>query len=96
MPSFSQARDLFRMQREAKRIKKELSSIHVEAEADGVKVVVSAEMEVISVEIADTTPRERVPNLIKDAMNRAMKKAQVVSAEKMQGLMGQMGMPTGS
>ncbi len=84
------------MQREAKRIKKELSSIHVEAEADGVKVVVSAEMEVISVEIADTTPRERVPNLIKDAMNRAMKKAQVVSAEKMQGLMGQMGMPTGS
>ncbi len=83
------------MQREAKRIKKELSNIHVEAEAEGVKVVVSAEMEVIAVEIAESTPRDRIPYLIKDAMNRAMKKAQVVSAEKMQGLMGQMGMPTG-
>jgi DNA-binding protein YbaB len=96
MPSFSQARDLFRMQREAKRIKKELSNIHVEAEAEGVKVVVSGEMEIISVEIAETTPRERIPHLLKDAMNRALKKAQVVSSEKMQGLMGQMGMPTGA
>ncbi len=96
MVSFSQARDMFRMQREAKRIKKELANIHVEAEAGdmhaGVKVVVSAEMEVVSIEIYPGTPIERVPALIKDAFNRAIKKAQVVSAEKMQALMGDMGM----
>ncbi|MDD4318772.1 MAG: YbaB/EbfC family nucleoid-associated protein [Candidatus Peribacteraceae bacterium] len=94
MVSFSQARDMFRLQREAKRVKKELSKIYVEAEASGVKVVVNAEMEVISVEIADDVPREKIPALITDAFNRAVKKAQVVSAEKMQGIMGEMGMPT--
>ncbi|MEK7219023.1 MAG: YbaB/EbfC family nucleoid-associated protein [Patescibacteria group bacterium] len=95
MVSFSQARDMFRLQREAKKVKKELRSIHVEAEAQGVKAVVSAEMEVVSVVIAADVPRERIPALLVDALNRAMKKAQVVSAEKMQGIMGEMGMPTG-
>jgi DNA-binding protein YbaB len=92
MVSFSQAKDMFRLQREAKRIKKELKNIHVEAEASGVKVVVNAEMEVISIEIAPEVPRESIPALIKDALNRATKKAQIVSAEKMQGIMGEMGM----
>jgi DNA-binding protein YbaB len=94
MVSFSQMKDMYRLQREAKKIKQELSKIYVEAEASGVKVVVNAEQEVISVEIADTVDRARIPELIKDAMNRALKKAQVVAAEKMQGIMGQMGLPT--
>ncbi len=94
MSSMKQARDLFRMQREAKKIRKELKNIHVEAEADGVKVVVSGEQEIISIDIAPEVPREKIGSLTKDALNRAMKKAQVVSAEKMQALMGDMGMPT--
>jgi DNA-binding protein YbaB len=94
MISFSQAKDMFRLQREAKKVKKELSKIYVEAEASGVKVTVNAEMEVIAIEIGADVPRESIPALIKDAMNRALKKAQVVSAEKMQGIMGEMGMPT--
>jgi len=95
MISFGQAKDMFRLQREAKRVKKELRSIHVEAEASGVKVVVTAEMEVVSVEIGLDVPREKIPALLIDALNRALKKAQVVSAEKMQGVMGEMGLPTG-
>ena len=95
MVSFSQAKDMFRLQREAKKVKKELSKIHVEAEASGVKVVVSAEQEIISIEIAESVPREQIPALLKDALNRAMKKAQVYAAEKMQGVMSQMGLPTG-
>ncbi len=95
MVSFSQAKDMFRLQREAKKVKKELRNVHVEAEASGVKVVVNAEMEVISIEIAESVAVASVPSLMKDALNRALKKAQVVSAEKMQGIMGEMGMPTG-
>jgi DNA-binding protein YbaB len=97
MVSFSQARDMLRLQREAKRIKKELKNIHVEAEASGVKVVVSGEQEVVDITIAPEVTREQLPALLKDALNRASKKAQVVSAEKMQGIMGQMGlaMPEG-
>lgn len=87
-----QARDMFKLQKQAKKIKKELKNIHVEAEAEGVLVVVNAEQEIISIEISEDTPRENIPALLKDALNRAMKKAQVVAAEKMQAVMGQMGM----
>jgi DNA-binding protein YbaB len=95
MPSFSQMKDLYQMQRDAKRVKKELKSIHVEAEAEGVLVVVTAEQEIVSITIGDDVPRERIAALVMDAMNRALKKAQVVAAERMQGIMKQMGIPTG-
>lgn len=95
MPSFGQMKDLYKIQRDAKRVKKELKNIHVEAEADGVKVVVSADQEIVDIIIADYVPRERIGALVMDAMNRATKKAQVVAAERMQGIMQQMGLPAG-
>lgn len=95
MSSFSQMKDMYRIQKEAKRVKKELKQVHVEAEAEGVKVVVDGEQEIVSIEIAETVSRDRIPALVKDALNRAMKKAQVYAAEKMQGVMSQMGLPTG-
>ncbi|MEI8230623.1 MAG: YbaB/EbfC family nucleoid-associated protein [Candidatus Peregrinibacteria bacterium] len=94
MPSFSQLKDMFRVQREAKKVKKELKRIQVEAEARGVKVIVSADMEVLSIEIAPDVPRESIAGLVLDCLNRALSKAQIVSAEKMQGVMGEMGFPT--
>jgi DNA-binding protein YbaB len=92
MTSFKQAKDMFKLQKEAKKIKKELKNIHVEAEAEGVVVTVNAEQEIISITIADDVDRARIPELLKDALNRSLKKAQVVATEKMQGVMGQMGM----
>lgn len=92
MTSFSQAKDMFKLQQQAKKIKKELKNIHVEAESEGVTVVVNAEQEVISIDIPEGTPPEKLPALLKDCLNRAMKKAQVVAAEKMQAVMGKMGM----
>ena len=83
------------MQKEAKRVKKQLKSIHVEAEAEGVTVVVSGEQEVMTITIEDHVPRERIPELTKNAFNRAMKKSQVIAAEKMQGVMGEMGLTAG-
>ncbi len=88
-------KDMFQLQREAKRVKKELKSVHVEAESQGVKVVISAEMEIIEVTVDPATPIDKVASLFMDAANRAMKKAQVVAAERMQGVMGKMGLPTG-
>jgi nucleoid-associated protein EbfC len=92
MVSFSELRNSYKFQKQAKQVQKELKNIHVEAEASGVKVTVSAGMEVISIEIAPEVLREKIPTLLVDALNRAMKKAQVVSAERMQGVMGQMGL----
>lgn len=96
MISFQKARDMFKLQRDAKRVKKELKNIHVEAEAQGVKVVVSADNEIVSIEIEENVSRENIPALLKDALNRAFKKAQIISAEKMQGVMGDLGLPTGN
>ncbi len=94
MVSLSKARDMFKLQKQAKKVKKELKKIIVEAEAQGVRVEVNAEQEIVSIEIAEDVPREKIPELLKDALNRAMSKAQVVASEKMQGIMGDMGMPT--
>lgn len=94
-PSLSQMRDMYRLQKEAKKVKKELSSIHVEAESGGVKVVVTAEQEIVSIEIADSVSREQIGAQLKDALNRALNKAQVIASERMQGVMGQLGLPTG-
>lgn len=96
MVSFSQAKDMFRIQREAKKVKKELSQIHVEAEGRYCKVVVTGEQEVYSIEIFEGASGASLAEDLKDALNRAMKKAQVVSSEKMQAIMGQMGLPTGA
>ncbi|MSR86858.1 YbaB/EbfC family DNA-binding protein [Candidatus Peribacteria bacterium] len=99
MVSFKQAKDMFRMQREAKRVKKELSNIHVEAEASSgmgsVRVVVAADQEIVSIQIDPSVPQDKIGELLKDALNRAMKKVQIISAEKMQAVMGEMGLPTG-
>lgn len=92
MTSFSQARDMFKLQKQAKKIKKELKNIHVEAESEGVVVIVNAEQEVISIEIPEGIDQAKLPALLKDCLNRAMKKAQIVAAEKMQAVMSQMGM----
>jgi len=94
MVSFKQARDMFRLQREAKRVKKELRNIHVEAESSGVKVVVSAEQTVLEIVIDSSVDRSLLPGLLTDALNRALKKAQIVSSERMQSVMGEMGLPT--
>jgi len=104
MPSLSQMKDLYKIQREAKRIKKELKNVHVEAEAGPsstiggytVKAIVSAEQEIISIEIAPEADVTRVGEWAKDALNRALKKAQVVAAERMQVIMQQMGLPAGA
>lgn len=89
-------KDMYKMQKEAKAIKKELASIHVEAEVDGVVVLVSAEQELISVQIPDemmgAENKAKLQKAIVEATKKATKKAQEIAAEKMKGIMGQMGM----
>lgn len=94
MGLLGQMGDMYKLQKEAKKIKKELAKIHVFAESDGVKVTVSCEQELLGVEILDEGILGNVKKLEKailDASNRAMKKSQQVAAEKMKSVMG--GMP---
>ena len=95
MAFLKKARDLYKAQRDMKRVKKELKNLHIQAEAQGVNVVVSAEFEVLSIEISPDVLHAEVPPRLIDALNRALKKAQVVAGEKMRGVMGDLGLPTG-
>ena len=91
MGLFGQLGDMYKLQKEAKRIKAELAKIHVFAEVNGVKVTVSGEQEVVKFEITDSavlTDARKLEKSVLDATNRAMKKAQQIAAEKMKSVMG--------
>lgn len=84
-----------KLQQEAMKIKKELENTYIEAEVDGLVVTVNGEMKVEKVEFEDTKiigDQAALEKAIMEAVNKGMKKAQEVAAEKMQGVMGSMGM----
>lgn len=92
---FEKAKNLFKLQREAKQIKKELQNIHIESELDGILVTINGEQEIISITwpemFSDTKKLQQ--SLIK-ALNKGLKKSQQIAAEKMKGVMGGLGLPT--
>lgn len=96
---FNQMKDLYKMQKQAKEMKKALKTIEVEAEEDGINVVVNAAQDIIAVEIAEHLlqpgNKKRIEKNIIAALQRANKKAQEVAAEKMKPLFGKMGLPGG-
>lgn len=91
---FGKARDIYRLQKQAKQIKKELANIHIEAETDGVVITVNGEMEVIAAQIPEEIKTAensgKLSAAIVSAANKAIKKAQEIAAEKMKGVMGEM------
>ncbi len=87
---FDKVRDIYRLQKQAKQIKKELANIHIEAEEAGVVVTVNGEMEVVKVAIPEGMAREQSEAAIVIAANKAIKKAQQIAAEKMKAVMGEM------
>ncbi|MCT4591957.1 MAG: YbaB/EbfC family nucleoid-associated protein [Candidatus Gracilibacteria bacterium] len=93
---FDKMKDLYNMQKQAKQVKKELKNIHVEAEEDGVKIVVTAEQEVISIDIAPeklgVENKAKLEKTIINVMQKATKKAQEIAAAKMRDIMGSMGL----
>lgn len=96
MSMFGQMKDMYKMQKQAKAMKKKLANIHIESEADGIKITMSADQEIVSIDIADDIMApEQKPRLVKaimEAMKKASKKAQEVSALEMREIMGNMGL----
>ena len=92
---FDKVKDVYNLQKQARQLKKELKNTHIEAEVEGVTVVIDGEQEVVSVTFSDEAaqnPKRLSENLVK-AFNKAVKKSQQIAAEKMKPLMGSMNMP---
>lgn len=90
---FDKAKNLYKLQKQAKEIKKQLKNIHIEAEVDGIIVIIDGEQEVVEVRIPENFNPATLGGKLKEAFNKAIKKSQEVAAEKMRGIMGDMGMP---
>lgn len=83
------------MQKEARKIKKQLANTHIEAEHEGVKVVINGEQEVVEVDISEETlkDKKKLEKSLLQAFNKAVKKSQQVGAEMMKDVMGDMNLP---
>ena len=88
------AKQLYKLQKEANRIKKKLKKTHIESELDGVTVVITGEQEVIKVEVTEEAKASKKfeENLAK-ALNKALKKSQEVAAAMMKDVMGDLQLP---
>ena len=98
MGMFDQAKDLYKLQKQAKQIKEELANIHIESTEGGITVVINGEQIVLSVNITAEHYQGNTAQMEKDfvvAMNKAIKKSQTIAAEKMKAIMGDMGLPGG-
>ncbi len=93
MGFLDQAKDMYKLQKQAKQIKKELKNIHIEAESDGVIVVSDGEQNFIEVKIPEALSgdNKRIAKAFVEAANKAVKKSQTIAAEKMKDVMGGLG-----
>ena len=92
---FKQAQELMKLQQQAQKIQEELSNTHIEAEVDGVVVTVDGQLKVVTTVIEDVSilnDQAKLEKAITEAVNKGMKKAQEIAAERMRGVMGQMGL----
>ena len=88
-------KDMYALQKQAKQIKKELKNLHIEAEHNGVTVIIDGQQEIVSVTISDEAMQDKrkLEESVKRAFEKALKKSQQIAAEKMKGIMGDLGLP---
>lgn len=89
-------KQLMKLQQQAKQIQSKLENLHIEAEVEGCTVVIDAAMNIIDMQISDDAwgrGKKVVEVSIKEATQKAMKKAQQVAAENMKDVMGGLGLP---
>lgn len=85
---FGKAKELFKLKKQADVMKKQMEQITVEVEERGVKIVMQGDQKIreIWVDGADE-PR------LREAFNKAVKESQKKVAKKMQGQLGDLGLP---
>lgn len=92
-------KDMYALQKKAKQLQKELKDMEIEAKSsDGlVGVIVSGEMKIVTIEIADELmnpdKKSSLESSLKETIGQAMSRAQTESASRMQPLLKDMKLP---
>ena len=87
-----------KLQQEAMKVKKELENTYIESEVNGLVITFNGEMKAEKVEfetddlIKGVSDKEALEKAILESINKGISNSQKVAADKMQGVMGAMGM----
>lgn len=92
---FDKAKDLYKLQKQAREIKRKLKNTHIEAEHEGVIVIINGEQEVIDLRISDEalTDKKKLEKNVINCFNKAIKRSQQIGAEAMKDVMGDLNLP---
>lgn len=92
---FDKAKQMYQLQKQARKIKNELQNTHIEADTDGVVVTINGEQEVVKVEISDDAMKNKkdLEKNLEKSFNKAVKKSQEIGAKLMKDVMGDSGFP---
>ena len=99
MVDFSKARELYDLQKKARKIQKELKDTEIEAKsADGwVTVVFNGEQHMTDVDIAEEAlkpeNKREIEKDLKNTISQAISRAQAHAAEKMKEIAGSLNIP---
>lgn len=83
---FQQLKDLKKMRDQAMAIQRELAAEKVEVEDEGIKVVISGDQKIQTIEIDGEEQNKLI-----DVLNQAIKKSQEIAANKLQQMGGGLG-----
>ena len=75
--------DKFKQAKKIKELKSDLQKQKETVEKEGVKVVVTGQMKVESINIGEGVDSKKVPNLVKECTNEALQNVQKIAAKKM-------------
>jgi len=91
---FEKAKNLYKLQKQAREIKSQLKKTHIEAEDNGVIVTITGEQEVVEVKISDEALRDKkkLEKTLEECFNKAVKKSQQIGADLMKDIMGDGGL----
>jgi DNA-binding protein YbaB len=92
---FDKVKNLYKVQKQAREIKSQLKKTHIEAENEGVTVIVTGEQEVVEVRISDEAvqDKKKLEKNLESCFNKAIKKSQQIGAELMKDIMGDVNFP---
>ncbi|MEK7672943.1 MAG: YbaB/EbfC family nucleoid-associated protein [Patescibacteria group bacterium] len=94
---FDKAKNLYKLQKQAREIKAKLKNTHIEAEHEGLVVVINGEQEAVEIRVSDEAMADKKKleiNMVQ-CLNKAIKKSQQIGAEMMKDIMGDLNLGGG-
>jgi DNA-binding protein YbaB len=85
---FNKLKQFKDLRNQAKTLQNALAQESVEYEKNGVKITMNGNMEITKLAINTDVPKDKLENILTDAINEAIKRAQKLMAKKVQEMGG--------